>query len=139
MALATAAGCGEKSVVVADPDVSPLVGDWSAKALVLKSVFNPDLAPDLVQLGASFTLNVQASGQYTAILLYSGQAATEIGMLTVSGNVVTMQVSFPNPSTWTMTYALQGGNLILDGDTEFDFNLDGTKEPAVAHFELRPK
>ena len=27
--------------------------------------------------------------------------------------------------------------LILDGDTEFDFNLDGTSEPATAHFDLR--
>ena len=29
--------------------------------------------------------------------------------------------------------------LILDGDTEFDFNLDGTSEPATAHFDLRQR
>ena len=27
--------------------------------------------------------------------------------------------------------------LILDGDTEVDFNLGGTSEPATTHFDLR--
>ena len=29
--------------------------------------------------------------------------------------------------------------LILDGDTEFDFDFDGQEDPALAHFELLRK
>ena len=132
--LATA--CGGEDPVVVDPLVSPLVGDWSATAMVVTSVANPDVAPELIALGASFTLNVQSSGQYTAILIYAQQASTEIGFLSVSGNVVTMTHSFPDTKTTSATYVLAGNRLTLDGDTDFDFNLDGTSEPAVAHFEL---
>lgn len=132
--LATA--CGGEDPVVVDPLVSPLVGDWSATAMVVTSVANPDVAPELIGLGASFTLNVQPSGQYTAILIYAEQASTEIGFLSVSGNVVTMTHSFPDTKTTSATYVLSGNRLTLNGDTDFDFNLDGTPEPAVAHFEL---
>lgn len=131
-----AAACGGEDPVVVDPLVSPLVGDWSATAMVVTSVANPDVAPELIALGASFTLNVQSSGQYTAILIYAQQASTEIGFLSVSGNVVTMTHSFPDTKTTSATYVLAGNRLTLDGDTDFDFNLDGTSEPAVAHFEL---
>jgi hypothetical protein len=104
--------------------------------MVITSVANPDVSPDLIQLGATFSLNVQPSGQYTAILIYAEQASTEIGVLSVSGNVVTMTRSFPNVATSTALFVLEGSHLTLDGDTDFDFNLDGTTEPALAHFEL---
>lgn len=133
--LATACGSSDK-VLDPDPLVSPLVGDWSATAMVLTSVANPDIHPDLISLGATFTINVQPSGQYTAILIYAEQASTEIGFLSVSGNVVTMTRSFPNTETTTAVYVLAGSKLTLDGDTRFDFNLDGSPEDALGHFEL---
>lgn len=136
LVIVLAAACGGEDPVVVDPLVSPLVGDWTATAMVITSVANPDVAPELIGLGASFTLNVQPSGQYTAILIYAEQASTEIGFLSVSGNVVTMTHSFPDTKTTSATYVLAGNRLTLDGDTDFDFNLDGTPEPALAHFEL---
>ena len=119
-----------------DPALAPFVGDWDATRLVLTSVANPDIAPDLIALGAAFKLNVQASGQYTAILIYAEQASTEIGVITVSGNTVTLRRDFPTSSTTSATYVMSGNRLTLDGDSEFDFNLDGSPEAAVAHFEL---
>ncbi len=45
---------------------------------------------------------------------------------------------FPTPSRDISTFLFEGPDrLILDGDTEFDFNLDGTLEPALSHFELQ--
>ena len=133
--LTTACGSGD-GILEPDPLVNPLVGDWTATSMVLTSVANPEIHPDLIAMGATFSLNVQPSGQYTAILLYAQQASTEIGILSVSGNVVTMTRSFPNQETSTAVYVLAGNKLTLDGDTKFDFNLDGTAEDAVAHFEL---
>lgn len=136
--IALAAACGaDKSVVEPNPDVVPLAGDWTATAMVITSVANPEISSDIVaQFGATFTLNVQPSGQYTAILIYSEQASTEIGILSVSGNVVTMQRSFPTSETTSATFTLEGNRLTLDGDTEFDFNQDQSPEPALAHIEL---
>jgi len=128
--------CGEKDPVTVNPDVSPLVGDWAATSMVVTSVANPEVSQDIIQLGASFTINVQPSGQYTAILIFAQQTSTEIGFLSVSGNVVTMDRTFPNTETSTATYTLTGSRLTLDGDTEYDFNGDKTAEDATAHIVL---
>ena len=113
------------------PNAVPFVGSWRATSLVVTSKANPSVHPDLVQEGAQFDLDVQPSGQYTAILTYSGQASTEIGTASVSGNIVTLVRTFPAPTrTTTANYTLQGDLLTLEGDTEFDFNLDGTPEDA---------
>lgn len=131
------AGCSDDPVGP-DADPGPLVGDWEATSLVVTNVANPTQAPDLIALGATFTLNVQPSGQYTAILVFAQQSSTEIGTLHVSGSSVTLRPSFPpgQPAT-TGTFSIQGDLMTLDGATEFDFNLDGTPEPAAAHFEFR--
>jgi hypothetical protein len=70
------------------------------------------------------------------VLIYAQQASTEIGWLSVSGNTVTMARDFPTRSRSNAVFVISGSRLTLDGDTEFDFNLDGTPEAAVAHFEL---
>jgi len=127
-----AMGCGGNATGPdPTPNLVPFVGSWRATSLVVTSKANPSVHPDLVQEGAQFDLDVQPSGQYTAILTYSGQASTEIGMASVSGNIVTLARTFPTPpKTTTATYTLQGDLLTLEGDTEFDFNLDGTPEDA---------
>ena len=134
-------GCsGGSDTLQPDAAVAPFVGDWGASSLVVTSTANPDVHPDLIELGATFTMNVQPSGQYTAILLYAGQSSTEIGTVEVSGSTVTLHRDFPASSTSSSTYAFEGSSrLVLDGDTQFDFNLDGTPEPARAHivFERR--
>ncbi|MFQ5537305.1 MAG: hypothetical protein ACE5GJ_07615 [Gemmatimonadota bacterium] len=132
------AACGsDDSPSEPDSELSALVGDWEATTLELTNTANPAVVVDLIEQGATFTLNVQPSGQYTAILIFSQQAQTEIGQLTVSGATVTLQPEYPSglPPT-TATYTLEGGRLTLDGDTEFDFNLDGTPEAARSHIVL---
>ncbi|HSG46513.1 MAG TPA: hypothetical protein VLA43_01745, partial [Longimicrobiales bacterium] len=123
-------GCGEETV---EPDaaLAALVGDWEATSLVLTNVANPAVSPDLIELGATFDLNVPPSGQYTAILIVASQFSTEIGQISVSGSSVTLRPSFPpgQPAT-SGTYSVQGDRMALDGTTEFDFNLDGTPEAA---------
>ena len=116
--------------------LAPFVGDWAATELVLTSVANPEISPDLTALGAVFKMNVQPSGQYTAILIYAQQASTEIGTLRVSGNTLTLNRDFPSRAVTSGTYTMSGNVLTLDGNTEFDFNLDGTPDVALVHFRL---
>jgi hypothetical protein len=137
LAVIFAAACS-KDGVTADPAVAPFVGDWAADTLILTSQADPQTSLDLVALGATFTLNVQPSGQYTAILIYSGQTNTEFGKLEVSGQTLTLHPTGSTPAT-AGTYSFNGDHLVLDGDTEFDFNLDGTNEPALVHIHFVKK
>lgn len=137
VASAAVSACGDDDPLGPDPALAELVGDWEARALEITNEANPSEVADLIEAGATFTLNVQPSGQYTATLVFFGQPLTEIGQVTVDGSRITLDPSTPadQPST-TGTYQVQGDLFTLDGDTEFDFNGDGTAEAARAHFEL---
>jgi hypothetical protein len=131
------AGCGED---VAGPKkgLDPLVGAWRAQSLVMTHKTTPGISVDLVEQGATFTLSILSTGQYSASLAAFGQSNTEVGTVTVSGNQVTITPTSPAGPPLVATYRFQGSLLILDGDSEFDFNLDGTPEDAFAHIELLP-
>jgi len=133
----SAAACGDTQdgPVVPDAQVAPFVGDWIAEELVLTNAANPDVVVDLIAQGATFTLNVQPSNQYTGVLAIAGQASTEFGKVSVAGPTMTLHREFPTPGTTPGTFEFFGPDrFTLDGDSEFDFNLDGTVEAALAHF-----
>ena len=137
---ALTSGCSSGEALGPNASLASLVGDWQADRFVVKNKANPAQAPDLLrELGAQFTLNVQPSGQYTAILVYQGTPITEIGLLEVQGSDVVFHVSYPTPDTNRSRYTVAATRLTLDGDTEFDFNLDGKADPAEAHIELKKR
>ena len=141
LVLALSAGCGEAAGnggTDPDPSVAPFVGDWEATAFTVTSVANPQLVEDVIGLGATFDLNVQPSGSYTATLNFVGQPSVELGQISVSGNTVTLNVSFPSPRADVSTFSFVGNTqLILDGPTVYDFNSDGIDDDALAHIELQ--
>jgi hypothetical protein len=115
-------------------ELQPLVGTWQATELTLTNQANPGTSVDLIEQGATFTLSILATGQYSASLVIFGQANQEVGTVSVSGNQITIT---PNVgSSTTGTWTLQGNTVIVDGDTEFDFNFDGISEAATVHMEL---
>jgi hypothetical protein len=130
-------GCGNgPNGLDLNPDF--MVGEWLATSLAMTSVANPGLTVELDTLGAVFTLSVQPSGRYTAILQGFGQSSSEVGKLTVDGpNVVFMPDSPPGPDALAIWQRV-GDSVILDGDSDFDFNLDGTPEPATLRQVLIP-
>ena len=137
LALAVLAACGDDPVAVADPALAPFVGDWDATALTITSVANPETVVDLPAQGATFSINVQPSGAYTAVLIFARIAQTELGVIEVQGSTITLRRNFPTSQVNASTYEFRGPSvLVMDGDTEFDFNLDGTPEAGLAHFEL---
>jgi hypothetical protein len=139
LSLATG-GCSGGEEIGPNASLALLVGDWEASRFVVTSTANPAQAPELVNdLGARFTLNVQPSGQYTAILAYQGTPVTEIGLLEVDGSDIVFHVSFPSPDENRSRFTVTSAKLTLDGPTEFDFNLDGKGDPATAHIELARK
>ena len=134
------AGCGGGDAVGPDAALAILVGDWQADRFVVTNKANANQAPELIHdLGAQFSLNVQPSGQYTAILAYQGTPITEIGTLEIVQGDVVFHVSYPAVETSRSRYTIANARLTLDGDTEFDFNADGKGDAALAHIELKKR
>ena len=123
------------------PDLNPdfMVGDWSADSLVMTSAANLAVTADLRALGAAFTFLVEPSGRYTAILEGFGQSSSEIGKLTVDGAEVVLMPESPAGPESRALWERVGNSVILEGDSDFDFNLDGTTEPATLRQLLVPK
>ena len=135
--LITLTGCGGEGAVGPEEELAPFVGDWSASRFVVRSTANTEIAPDLIaDLDSEFTVNVQPSGQYTAILVYQDFPITEIGTLEVEGDDLVFHVDVPSVRTTRSRYTFSGPRLTLVGDTEFDYNFDGSPEPAEATIEL---
>jgi len=134
-----ATGCGGSSptaIVEPDPAVAPFVGDWEATEFTVTSVQNSEVFFDVTD-GGSFTINVQPSGTYTAIIDFPNLVTPviEIGQLSAVGNSVTLRPQ-GGPAA-TSSYTFEGvDRLILDGPTEFDFNEDGDLDDAEAHIVL---
>ncbi|MEQ1856591.1 MAG: hypothetical protein ABL963_08975 [Longimicrobiales bacterium] len=125
--------CGTDPVDI-DPAVAPFVGMWDGVVFTVTGDAPPNTVADLLTLG-NFWISVEPSGQYTATLQWLG-GFVEIGQLTVqssTGMTLDPSTGPPAPSTYLFATA---DSLILDGATEFDFNLDGTDEPGQAHIEL---
>jgi hypothetical protein len=120
----------------AGKDLAPLVGTWRAQALVISNKANPSQSFNLIQEGGEFTLSILGSGQYVATLVVFGQPAVEMGTMRASGNSFTITPTSHDGPPTSGTWRFEGEILILDGDTEFDFNQDGTRQAASAHFEL---
>lgn len=133
-----ASGCKEGTT---EPDLNPdfMVGEWLADSLVMTSVANPEVVADLVALGAVFTLSVQPSGRYTAILSAPGGSSSESGRLTVDGMYVILMPEFPPGPESLALWERVGDSVILEGESDFDFNLDGMDEAAMLRQVLIPK
>jgi hypothetical protein len=128
-------GCGDDSTqVVIDPAVAEFVGTWDAVVFTVTGDAPPSTVVDVLTLGA-FWIAIEPSGTYTATLEFPG-APPEIGRLTVeSPTQLTLRPNGGDPAPSTYAFAA-ADSLVLDGATEFDFNLDGTDEPGQAHIEL---
>lgn len=124
--------CGGEEPTAPNEDLAFLVGDWHATRFYIEHELNPDIGGDLVgpEIGATFTMNVQPSGQYTAVLTFSGAPLVEIGVLELHGREIVFNVQEPCCSVNRATYEYDGTVLRFEGPTEFDFNQDGAAEPA---------
>jgi hypothetical protein len=138
-------GCGGGGGPTDPGDETPspagmMVGSWIASSLVLTNQANPQQSGDIVeQFQAVFTMDVQESGRYLAILSAFGQSSMESGRLSVSGNILTMRRESPSETTSVAEISQQGSDIVMDGETEFDFNQDGTLEPSDLHMVLTPR
>ncbi|MDX1648037.1 MAG: hypothetical protein R3304_12895 [Longimicrobiales bacterium] len=147
MLLVAGVGCGggpDVTEVEPDPAIQPFVGTWDAETMTVTSVADTSIVADLIDAGGAFTLNVQESGQYTAQLSFAAtdsagiEPFVEIGRMTVFDDFITLSPTTPPGDPVSSEYEfVEDDFLRLEGPTDFDFNLDGTTDPAVLLLELR--
>ena len=135
--LAVLSACGSDDGATDPGPLAELAGTWEATSMVVTSQDDPETGGDITQppYGATFVLEIRADGRYTATLTVFDQTDREDGELGVSGSTITFDpdgVAPPRDGTWS----LEGGILVIDGETSFDFNNNGTPESADLHLEL---
>ncbi len=133
--LTSCGGSDPAGIAEPDPDVAAFVGTWEAVAFEVTNLADDEQVFDVVAAG-SFTLDVQPSGFYTAILHISGgQPIPENGQLSVIG--ASVRLSPTGGTGVTAEFEFQGPDRVeLNGPTEFDFNFDGDPEAATAFILL---
>ena len=126
------------------PEIQPFVGRWDATVFRVTSDADTTIVADLIDIGGDFTLSIEASGTYTAQLSFTAtdslgiQPFVEIGQLSVTDGFVTLRPTVPPGSPASSAYTfVREDYLILDGPTEFDFNLDQEPDPAQLLAELQ--
>jgi len=130
--------CGDPGVSP-DPDLADLVGNWDAERFQVTNAANPEVRVDLIALGATYFINIQPSGGYTSTLTFQGTACTELGTLSAPGSRLVFQVETSTcapPRTDSGTFEVDGDMLVIEGETVFDFDLDGSSEDALLRATL---
>lgn len=118
----TPVGCGDST------GISPeeLEGTWTATSIVFTSKDDPSQRVDIITLGASFTMTVDSDGSVSTTFR-DGQGGTDSdsGRVLSDGNKLTLAGA-------TFTAERSGAELTISDDTEeFDFDNDGSDEPAT--------
>lgn len=108
-----------------------LAGTWDATEVTFQSLDNPLILFDLVALGGSLTLSVQADGSYAATLQAPGEAPeTETGTVAVAGDRIVLAVDGV-PGSVAFDFTLAGSTLTMVTEEEgFDFDGDDVNDPA---------
>lgn len=132
-------GGGDTGLTIAD-----FAGTWAAALFRLTSVENTLNAFELIALGGSLTVTVAADGTFTGSATGIDLTAVPPTMTTIplSGQFVlvdqtTLTIDFipevpPFFTDETMTFTLEGNTLALHDDaTTFDFDGNGTEDPAI--------
>jgi hypothetical protein len=121
---ALAVACGE-DIVVED-----LIGTWNATEFVFSNFEDPVTDVDVIDLGGEVTIIIRADNTYTVQLELPGAEPEEVdGEWVLNGDVLTFDEGTADETVFNIS--LSGTTLTIHTeDLEFDFDEDGTDEPA---------
>jgi len=112
-----------------------LIGGWKGVYFEFTNQNNPTQSVDLASYGVSHSMLITKDSVYTANTVFLGQEMIETGIISVDGNRFTFKPE--NDSSRTGTFSLADFKLHLEIDDEhFDFDQDGTDEPATLIVDL---
>ena len=131
VAFAVLAGaCGDGGTGPAEEE---LTGTWRATKMEFVSVSNPAQKVDVITLGVTATLALNAGGTFFLTSTEPGHSAETLsGTWSASADVLTLKWTTPFTGEWQFDMALSGGSLTLSGaDAEYNIDGVGGDDPAV--------
>jgi hypothetical protein len=145
LCLGLAPGCSDDDGKGTEPDlltVEDFAGSWNATKFLVKSQDNPMMQFDLITAGGSASWVAGTDGTFTGQAVIPSAPPDEPITLPLTGTftlvdqqhaTVTFTPEYPPIFTsFTAEFTLSGDTLeILDTSTTFDFDEDGTEEPAI--------
>ncbi len=135
VAVAGAVACGDSTGVT----VSDITGTWNASSVVFTNLANPSQKSDLIaDADGTLTITFSANGDFSITLTVPpDQPETDVGTVEVRGDTLTLAESGQGSPT-DFIASLSGNTLTLTtDDEEFDFDDDGTDEPASLRVVLQ--
>lgn len=129
--------CGDDDS--AGPNPPGLVGTWQAIEVELISVEDPGTSIELVGLGASVTVQLNANGTFAFDATIPGEPSENFaGTWEASQDVFTMRWTEGGfLLEWQFDYSVLGDEATLTGaDAEYDFDDDGLEDPATLNVIL---
>ncbi len=129
-------GCNNgKSTGPGNVTLADMIGSWIATKFEFKSKADGNLKVDIISKGGTFTLTISADNQVILVAMFPGQAPeTDMGTISVEGDSLFLDLEDDDIKA---AYTLFGNTLQLSvGDAEYDFNEDGTDEPATVEILL---
>ncbi len=138
LAAALVVGCIDST----DPDnvsEDDLAGVWTATQFVLASTADPSVTVDMISLGGTFVLTINADGTYSEAGVFPGdppEVESGSGTYVIQGtNLILTEDDDPEP--FTVAFVLSGNTLTLSStDESFDFDEDGVEEAATLEMVL---
>jgi hypothetical protein len=129
MTVMALSACGDGTGV----EESDFVGTWDATSLEYTNAADPNQTVDVIDLGATFVITMEADGTFSATITIPGEVPEPMtGTWSVNlGDDFTIRETGV-PGEMQFDYSLSGNTLtIIGGDTHFDFGDDDIEESAI--------
>ena len=138
LAAALVVGCSD-SIDPGNVSEDDLAGVWTATQFLLTSTADPTVTVDMIALGGTFTLTINADGTYSEAGLFPGnppEVENGSGTYVIQGtNLILTEADDPVP--FALAFVLSGNTLTLSStDETFDFDGDGVEEAATLEMVL---
>ncbi len=126
-------GCGDATGL----DPVELAGTWSALEYRFTNPANTSQTVELIALGGSLSIVIRADSTYTATIQEPGDAPeTRSGTVEIQGDTLTISESGQGSPTPYMARRSGDTLTMTTSDEDFDFDQDGTDDPADVRIVL---
>ena len=119
--------------------MSDISGSWTATSATFFTISDPIETVDVVAEGGTVTLSIQSNGSFTLTIVESGGPSdVSSGDFCFDEDLLVVRFDGDAADDWEY-YRVQltgGNNLSIGGPAEFDFDGNGTDEPAEIELSL---
>lgn len=129
--------CGDLSEFIKPITPAEISGEWRATDLVLTSADDPTVSFDAIAEGLSLFLRFSIDGEYQQIIQEPGQDDdVEVGTYEIVEDFILVELDSAPGDTTAFSYEFQTSKTafsltLLTDDLDYDFDGNGTEEPAL--------